>query len=587
MPATASSERCDLLPSGPENILPVTFAAGKFAKFLPSATFAMAVESLMGLSDSIVCGHILGEDGLSAVNLMQPVFNTVSFFALLAGTGTSVLYGRATGRFDRRRAGELLTQGLWTALGFGLALACALALGRNAATAAFGVSGSVLAGVRSYWAWFVPCAVLEPLAFFFTSMCYQDGDGRTSSIAYAAQLLGNCALSIPLTMRYGYAGCAAGTALGHLAALSVLLLHFRRPGNSLSFAWHFSLKDTRLICTCAFGDAGIRLCQAGLMLALNVYTVARFGADRLPVLAAALAVLGISEAFDGVATAAQPLACVYIGERNGRLVRRIMRLAAIVSTAEGAALTLLLAAFPGLLTSLIGISDPALAASAHKAVRIVSLGLTGTSLVMLMNSYYTFRVREGLAFAATALSSFVLPAAFFPVAGAFSGETGVWTVLAASPYAAIVLIALYVAVKDGRGAFPLLLEKEREKKIRVFDLGIDPDSVCAAAAAVEEHLEKEGAGPQRASKASLLVEETLMTVSERNAGKRTKAEVSVEFDGGTVTLAIRDDGTIFDITDADARVSSLRSYLVSNLMTAIPRRRNLTATGFNRNLFKL
>ena len=42
-----------------------------------------------------------------------------------------------------------------------------------------------------------------------------------------------------------------------------------------------------------------------------------------------------------------------------------------------------------------------------------------------------------------------------------------------------------------------------------------------------------------------------------------------------------------DITDADARVSSLRSYLVSNLMTAIPCRRNLTTTGFNRNVFKL
>ena len=54
-----------------------------------------------------------------------------------------------------------------------------------------------------------------------------------------------------------------------------------------------------------------------------------------------------------------------------------------------------------------------------------------------------------------------------------------------------------------------------------------------------------------------------------------------------LTLILRDDGQIFDITDADARVSSLRSYLVSNLMTAIPNRRNLTTTGFNRNVFKL
>ena len=123
----------------------MTFAASKFARFLPTATFAMAVEFLMGLSDSVICGHIIGEDGLSAINLMQPVFNVVSFFALLVGTGTCVLYAMEMGRFDRRRASEILTQGLWTTLAFGLLLVVALAVARNSATALFGVSGAVLA----------------------------------------------------------------------------------------------------------------------------------------------------------------------------------------------------------------------------------------------------------------------------------------------------------------------------------------------------------------------------------------------------------------------------------------------------------
>ena len=86
--------------------------------------------------------------------------------------------------------------------------------------------------------------------------------------------------------------------------------------------------------------------------------------------------------------------------------------------------------------------------------------------------------------------------------------------------------------------------------------------------------------------ASLLVEETLMLIKERNARRKIHAEISLDWSEG-ITVVIRDDGEIFDITDADARVSSLRSYLVSNLMTAIPCRRNLTTTGFNRNAFKL
>ena len=69
-------------------------------------------------------------------------------------------------------------------------------------------------------------------------------------------------------------------------------------------------------------------------------------------------------------------------------------------------------------------------------------------------------------------------------------------------------------------------------------------------------------------------------------GGKGKSEVTVDLNDGLM-LVLRDDGEIFDITDADARVSSLRSYLVSELMTAIPNRRNLTTTGFNRNIFKL
>ena len=103
---------------------------------------------------------------------------------------------------------------------------------------------------------------------------------------------------------------------------------------------------------------------------------------------------------------------------------------------------------------------------------------------------------------------------------------------------------------------------------------------------MEKHLNERGVDVRRATKAALLVEEALMVVHDRNAGRNIKSEVTVDLNDG-LAIVLRDDGEIFDITDADARISSLRSYLVSNLMTALPNRRNLTTTGFNRNVFKL
>ena len=58
----------------------------------------------MGLSDSVICGHILGETGLSAVNLMQGVFEIVTFVAMLVTVGTSVLFATELGALHVRRS---------------------------------------------------------------------------------------------------------------------------------------------------------------------------------------------------------------------------------------------------------------------------------------------------------------------------------------------------------------------------------------------------------------------------------------------------------------------------------------------------
>ena len=564
----------------------MTFATSKFGSFLPAATFAMAAEFLMGLSDSVICGHILGETGLSAVNLMQGVFEIVTFVGMMVTVGTSVLFATELGALHVRRAKGYFTLGLVSAAALGLLTAAALAVARAPVIAAFGASPDVSAATASYWLWFLPAAALQPVAFFLGTLCYTDGDARLSLCSYLAQLLGNCLMSVPLTLAFGAAGCALGTGLGSLAAIIVLLLHFRRKGCMLGLSRHFLPSDLLRICRTSFGDASKNIGKAALMFALNAYVIAKFGSETLPVLAVVVMTIGISEMFDGVANAAQPLASIYVGERNPLLTKRVMRAALWTALAEGGGAMLLLLAFPGLMLSLVGIDSPATVCEARFAVRVVAAALPGLALVLLFNSYYVFIGRERLSSVLTLLAVFILPVVTFPPLGSVWGAHGVWLSLGLSPALALGLVALYVLARGGRRGFPFLLPREREAALRVFDLELDPADICGTSAAVGAHLKAMGADRRRASKAALLVEEALMAVRDRNAGKRVKAEVTVDLNDG-LTLVLRDDGEIFDITDADARVSSLRSYLVSNLMTAIPSRRNLTTTGFNRNVFRL
>lgn len=564
----------------------MTFATSKFRSFLPAATFAMAAEFLMGLSDSVICGHVVGETALSAVNLMQGVFEIVTFVGMMVAVGTSVLFATELGALHVRRARGYFTLGFISSIVFGLLIAATLAAVRMPVIAAFKASPEVSNMTAAYWLWFLPASLFQPIAFFLGTLCYTDGDARLSLCSYIVQLGGNCLLSVPLTMAFGVAGCATGTGIGSLLAIVVLLFHFRRKGCMLGFSRHFVLPDLLRVSRTSLGDASKNIGRAILMFALNAYVIAHFGSEMLPVLAVVVMTIGISEVFDGVANAAQPLASVYIGERNALLTKRVMRAAIATALIEGGGAMLLLLAFPKFMLLLAGIDNPATIPEATLAVRIVSIALPGLALVLLFNSYYVFINREKLSTALTLFAVLVLPLVLFLMFGSLCGAHGVWFALGLAPGAAFVLVSLYVLVRSGRQLFPFLLPGRREPALRVFDLELNPEAVCSTSAAVEMHLKQKGVEDRRAAKAALLVEEALMVVLDRNAGKHISAEVTVDLNDGLL-LVLRDDGEIFDITDTDARVSSLRSYLVSNLMTAIPCRRNLTTTGFNRNVFKL
>ena len=427
----------------------MTFATSKFRSFLPAATFAMAAEFLMGLSDSIICGHVLGETGLSAVNLMQGVFEIVTFVGMIVTVGTSVLFATELGALHIRRARGYFTLGAVSSIAAGLIIAAALFAVRMPVITAFGASQVVSEMAAAYWLWYLPASMLQPIAFFFGTLCYTDGDARLSLGSYVAQLVGNCLLSVPLTMAFGAAGCAVGTGLGSLLAIIVLLFHFRKKGCMLGFARHFVFSDAWRIVKTSFGDASKNIGRAVLMFALNAYVIARFGSETLPVLAVVVMTIGISEVFDGVANAAQPLASVYIGEHNALLTKRVMRAAMVATLVEGGGVMLLLLAFPDIMLFLAGIGDAATVPEARLAVRLVAVALLGLAIMLLFNSYYVFIKREGLSAALTLAAVLVAPVALFPVGGSIWG--GAWRLAWAWPCSVPGAWGLRLVRADDRG----------------------------------------------------------------------------------------------------------------------------------------
>ena len=560
------------------------FGIEKFKGLLLAGSFATLVEFLMGLSDSIVAGNFIGEEALAGVNLLSPVMAGITFCAGLIGVGMGIHYAFESGRCRVERARQFFSQALWTVLIVGSALAAALAFGRDAFLGFMAPSEAIAGYAAAYWRWYVPSGILEPLVVLLVNVAMADGDVRLCFSSYLVQLVVNLGVSIALIGSMGIAACSFGTFVANLTAAAFLSIHFFRKCNSFRLVKHFALADTFSIVKSSFGDASSFLCSATLFFFLNKYVISNYGSGMLPVLSTVIATIGFLEIFNGVGAALSPIVTVYAGEHNTRAIRMMMRTADRWCVVEGLVLSLVLMVFPGLVVRMVGIDTPELVASAETAVRFVSCGLVFYSVVYLYNSYYIFIEHEVLAVWMTILNGLVMPIVLVLALG-WLGPKWSWAALAAAPGTAMVLFSLQLLWTHGRDQFPLLLPPERDRKITMFDLVLEEREIASVAAAIAEKLRAEGVDERVALKASLMTEEVFMVVKDRNAGRTVLAEATLDLNDGVV-LTLRDDGEIFDITDADQSVSSLRTYLVASVMESHKARMNLVTTGFNRNVFR-
>ena len=56
------------------------------------------------MSDTIIAGLIVGENGVNGVNLVMPVYSLASFFALVFSLGAPIIYSHQIGAFQKEEA---------------------------------------------------------------------------------------------------------------------------------------------------------------------------------------------------------------------------------------------------------------------------------------------------------------------------------------------------------------------------------------------------------------------------------------------------------------------------------------------------
>ena len=563
------------------------FCEKKFTSMLISGTFTKAVMYLMLLSDSIIAGYFIGKSGVAGINAITPLTAVVTFFGDLVSTGVGIVFTREVGAMRKRRADEIYGQGLIISIGIGLISALLIFSFQNIYFSVSGITGDILDKALQYYRFLPINAFLTIVIFYLEQMVYSDGDELCNNICYAFQIGGNIVCSIILTNYLGMTGIILGSVIGNSLGILTCLWHFFRKKNTLHFVWHLSFKDFLLTSRYSIVDSSVYICW-GLMDFVMIGFVSRhYGETGLITLAVVVSLIEFGVVMDGVGMAMQPLIGTYFGEKNHKLIKRVMRSGIKAAIIEGAAATVLIWIFAKQFCGLFGVTDEAALASAIPAIRIVSLGFIFCSTVSLTTSYYMLIDRIGMATCVACFQNGLLYI-LLPIAGSLLfGIYGMWAGFVVAPILTLFCAMLFVYLKFGKDNFPFLL-KDMDAEILVMEDTLTPESAASLSVQVKNSLQSHQYSIETANSAALFTEEIGLTILESNqpSKKPILIELSLFFEDDHVLIIERDSGKLFDLTDPDAEIKGLSGFTLSGLMEAHNEKAYLVTTGYNRNMIR-
>ncbi len=565
-----------------------TLWKNKFLSLFLVASIEMIVSVFVLLSDTVISGYAVGETGISAMNVMNPIVQFTIFISYLIAVGLSYSYNSAMGKADKKHADGLFGMGIIVSVLLALFVFVIVTLCRDLYFEFLSPDINILKHSRDYYSYYKYVISTDPVITLLSTMVYIDGDELLSGISNIAQIIVNivCSVFFAIELDMGLKGIALGTLAKNVVAALILSCHFFRQSNSLKPRIYFSIHDLWECCKNGFVDVGIYLTIGVVLFILNKFIIIKFGDIFLPVLSVAVNMLTLTIIFVGIAQAVSPLVSVYCNEKNYPAAHKVMNMAMNFSILEGITFSVILFIFAKYVPFVFNINDPELVKASIYAVRIVSSTFVVLSVLYLWEGYYIIQHKNIIAVICLFLRSLIFMPLLAILLGLIFGLNGIWLGVALTPVLTLITCGLITCMKYGRENFPYYLDDKNN--IADFDVVLTPENVIKLRDDAEKFLSKHSITSKIINRIMLLIEETGMSIIEQNKVKKILAEYTIErFDSDNVRLIVRDNGKIFDITDKNLQIKSFRNYFFAQLisMKSLKDQKNITTLSNNRNIF--
>lgn len=561
------------------------FCDYQYMILLAMASGTLMLEYILGLIDRIIIANMLGETAFAATNMIVPLFSLTMFISTVIGAKTADLYAICMGRFEKTHADKVFSMGVIMAVSAGLILLVLAILSGNSFLAYLGMSQGMYQYASEYYYVYLFTVLITPVYVLFLKLVYTERDILIYCSSFCVRIISDVLLSVLLCRTMGISGVALGTVLGDLLGLMVLLLHFKQQGNSLRFVRYFNKNLAGMVLCTGTPVASIYLFQVFFSVIMNKFFITYLGEQYLPVLTVVLTVTGISSVLAAAGQAAEPLCFVYHGEENSIKERQVMKIAIGTAVLLGMIASACYGLGSELVRDIFALTDPETIAVASVAIKIVVPTLVCASLVRLAATHYNVQGRNISILLINGLGELAAPLLLAVMFGYSFGVQGVWLGLALAPVLSLCVVIIFMWYEHSLKQRKHLSEKESLYPTYSYDIELSVENIMQLQANVERLLEQHGVNERSVFNTLLMIEEVLLLVRDKNPGKRIFAECTIRI-RDDVQMILRDSGIIFDVTDTDMPVSSMRVFVLSSMMERHQEKVHLVTTRFNRNGFR-
>ena len=361
--------------------------------FVMAAVLTAAASQLAHTADSMIVGHVVGQDAVSAINLVLPLVEVLNCFGFLICFGANAMCAQAIGSNDLDKASRTFTTTILTVLTLGMMVSLGISFFSQEIVDLMSEEPRLNDMAYDYIHTYAMGGWLQMMSYGLCLFVATDGRPRMVTIAVVAGAIANIIMDFVTisVLGMGVDGAALGSLTMFTVNILILAAYLRKPGSSYRLKWPGKSIGSIFMHNVKEG-APITLSNslmAVTIMLINDIVLRYLGSDGLFIWSVCLQMLLLSYVFiDGVIESMFAIGGVLVGERDLKGLEILVRQALIV-IAMLVAIVIFMMYMPGLVGNLFGVKTGTMMAfELDRVLRIFALMLIPFAVTQILLSTY-------------------------------------------------------------------------------------------------------------------------------------------------------------------------------------------------------